>query len=63
MTPPRIIRVEHIDFDWTDARFHGTVIRREANGVLTRRQASVEGCPNWERPRVLAALERAASDR
>ena len=63
MTLPHIIRVERIRVDPVAARAEGIVIRREANGGVTRQTLSVPGNPVWTSTQAEAALlARAVAD-
>jgi hypothetical protein len=60
MTDPRVIRIEGVRYDWIGARYEGTAISREANGVLTRRRLSAPGDPRWSYGRAVQTLRRHA---
>ncbi|MEM7489262.1 MAG: hypothetical protein AAF390_09090 [Pseudomonadota bacterium] len=56
MVQPRVIRVESIRYDVLFGGFEGTAVRREANGVLTRRALRAPGDPSWTHDQARHAL-------
>lgn len=47
MTEPHVIRVEGVRVDPLKGRAEGMVVRREADGAVTRCKQSVPGDPCW----------------
>jgi hypothetical protein len=60
MTDPRLIRIEGVRYDWLDARYRGTAVCRQGDGVLTRRRLAAPGDPRWSYGRAVRALRRQA---
>lgn len=58
MAEPHVIRVEGAHVDPLHARAEGTLIRREADGAVTREPMSVPGDPCWTSEEAEAALLR-----
>jgi hypothetical protein len=60
MTDPRLIRIEGIRYDPLDARYRGTAVSRDVNGLLVRRRLSAPGDPSWTYGRAVKTLTRQA---
>ena len=58
MTEPHVIRVEDAHVDPLRVRAEGTLVRREADGAVTRQPLSVPGDPTWTSGEAEAALLR-----
>lgn len=56
MSEPHVIRVERIRVDPLGGRAEGMVVRREADGAVTRRRHSVPSDPTWTSSEAEAAL-------
>lgn len=56
MTDPHVIRIEAVRVDPLEARAEGVVVRREADGLVSRRRISIPGDPVWTTGQAEAAL-------
>lgn len=56
MSEPHVIRVEKVRVDLLEGRAEGMVVRREADGAVTRCHQSVPSDPTWTSDEAEAAL-------